>query len=122
MTRLKVQRWVQLAQSLETYKLNNNEFKASLDEKNNFLQRLQSMAFEFVKLSKRARYNLIDEERIALEKLASDKTIVITKADKGNSVVIQDVEYYRNKISELLLKSGKFKRLNRDLTITRERK
>jgi hypothetical protein len=58
-------RFEQLAQSLNRLEIvkNNDEKKANLDRKNSFLQNLQSMAFEFIELSKRARDNLKNEER-----------------------------------------------------------
>jgi len=80
------------------------------------------MTYEFLELSKMAIDSLTDEEHTALKSLSEDKTIVISKADKGNAVVIQDIVDYRSKILELLQKDGKFKKLKTDETITRERK
>ena len=45
---------------------------------------------EFIEISKIARDNLTDAEHKALEELSKDNTIVITKADKSNAVVIQN--------------------------------
>ena len=67
------------------------------------------MTYEFLELSKKALDSLNDEEHNALKSLSKDQTIVISKADKGNAVVIQDIETYRNKIIELLNQDGKFK-------------
>lgn len=108
-------RFEQLAQSLERLEISSerDERKADLNTKDSFLQKLQSMAFEFVDLSKKARDNLSIEEHEALENLAKDKSIVITKADKGNAVVIQDLSSYRDKISELLKKDNKFIKLEK---------
>jgi hypothetical protein len=69
------------------------------------------MAFEFIELSKQALDNLTDEEHLALKVLSQDKTIVISKADKGNAVVIQDMETYRSKILELLQQDSKFNKI-----------
>ncbi len=66
--------------------------------------------------------NLTDEEHLALKALSQDKTIVISKADKGNAVVIQDMETYRSKILELLQQDGKFNKINSDETVKRERR
>lgn len=117
-------RFEQLAQSLNNLTIyeDTDSRKAQLDSKNVFLSNLQSMAFEFIELSKEATDHLTDEERKALEELAKDKTIIITKADKGNAVVIQDVEDYRKKISEILEKDGKFKQLLSDETQKREKR
>ena len=80
------------------------------------------MAFEFVELSKQAVDSLNDDERTALENLAKNKNIIISKADKGNAVVIQDVEDYKSKVMAILNTGGKFKSLPKDPTITREGK
>ena len=84
------------------------------------MKSLQSCAFEFLELSKRAKDNLTPNERKALERLSSDNSIIITKADKGNAVVIQNTRDYRAKIAELLAEDGKFKRLDGDDTKKRE--
>lgn len=116
-------RFEQLAQSLQYLKIadNRDERIANLDAKNSFLKQLQVMAFDFIDLSKRARDNLTFEEREALENLARNDSIVISKADKGNAVVIQNVDEYRRKVSEILNVSGKFKKLRSDPTYDREK-
>ena len=79
------------------------------------------MAFEFLELSKRAIDNLNPVEREALEQLSKNKNIIISKVDKGNAVVIQNVSDYRAKISQILNATDKFKKLNDDPTVKRER-
>ena len=74
-----------------------------------------------MELTKTAKDNLSDEENKALEELAKDKSIIITKADKGNAVVIQDLETYREKVQVLLESNGKFVKLKEDPTIEREK-
>ena len=59
----------------------NDNRKTKLDSKTAFLHQLQSSAFEFLELTKTAKENLTEEENIALENLAKDKTIIITKSD-----------------------------------------
>ncbi len=66
------------------------------------------MAFKFIELSKYAKDNLTDEELEALENLAKDEIIIISKADKGNAVVIQNKKDYMQKAVDILLVSGKF--------------
>jgi hypothetical protein len=66
--------------------------------------------------------NLTEEEHEALVKLAKDPNIVITKADKGNAVLIQNVADYKAKVKLVLENPGKFEKLPNDVTITRERK
>ncbi len=80
------------------------------------------MTYEFLELSKSSFDSLSDEEHAALKALAQDKSIVITKADKGNAVVIQNIEVYRRKLLTLLEQDGKFKKLNSDETLLRERR
>jgi hypothetical protein len=89
-------RFEQLAQYFKDMKAEGDKDnrKTQLDPKNAFLQQLQSMAFEFIELSKNATDSLTDTEHKALEELAKDKSIIITKADKGNAVVIQDLADY----------------------------
>jgi hypothetical protein len=120
-------RFEELAQSLDKLEISDNNeekanLKANLNSKSGFLQELQTLAFEFIELSKNAYDSFTDEEHRALEELTKDKTIIITKADKGNAVVIQDVDAYRNKIGELLNKDNKFNEIASDPTVIRERK
>jgi len=117
-------RFEQLAQGLNKLetKPNQDSRTTQLDNKNAFFQQLQNMALEFVELTKEARDNLSDDEHHALNELAKDTTIIITKADKGNAVVIQNKSDYLNKIEQLLLTGGKFKQLKQNETIKRETK
>jgi len=118
-------RFEELAQSLNWLEINpaenNDPLKANLSNKSTFIQQLQQMTYEFLELSKRALDSLNVEEHNALKTLPQDKTIVISKADKGNAVVIQDIESCRAKILEFLLQDGKFNKLSSDETIKRER-
>ncbi|CAF0968342.1 unnamed protein product [Brachionus calyciflorus] len=115
-------RFEDLAQSLDRMEIaeKDDELRANLNSKNAFFQQLQIMSNEFIELSKKSLDNLTDEEHKALKDLANDKSIIISKADKGNAVVIQDVDTYRNKVSEILKTTGKFKTLKKYLTKTRE--
>ncbi len=117
-------RFEELAQSLSKLKIaeKNDELKANLNTKSALFQQLQNMSTEFIELSKKAMDNLSEEEHAALTELAKDKSIVITKADKGNAVVIQDVSDYKLKVSKVLDDSNKFRKLTHDVTISRERK
>jgi len=119
-------RFEELAQSLDYLEINDaqkeDELKANLNSKTTFFNNLQNMASEFIQLSKKAMDNLTSEEHTALKALATDKSIVITKADKGNAVVIQDLSDYQNKVNEILLGCGKFEKLSGDYTGSRENK
>ena len=121
-----ISRFEELAQSLNWLEINpaisSDPLKANLNNKSTFLQQLQQMTYEFLELSKSSFDILSDEEHAALKALAQDKSIVIIKADKGNTVVIQDIEVYRRKLLTLLEQDGKFKKLNSDETLLRERR
>ena len=99
-----------------------DELKKQLDSKNSFLQKLQSLAFEFIELSKKTRDNLTDDEKSALNNLSKDHNIIINKADKGAAVVVQNKIDYNNKIMEILNQHDKFHKLDYDPTIEREAK
>ena len=57
-----------------------------------------------------------------IKTLSKDKTIYITRADKGRAVVILDRSDYINKMEFILNESKTFKQLNEDPTIPRENK
>ena len=97
-----------MAQSLHKLEINNNEqeLKASFNSTNNFLQKLQAMSFEFIALANKSEDNLNEKEHQALNNLAKDKTIVVSKADKGNTVAIQDLAKYLVKILTPLIKGN----------------
>jgi len=81
------------------------------------------MAFEFIKLSQEATDNLTSEEREALVKLSKNKDIIISKADKGNAVVIQNKSDYSSKVTSILNTGGKFSLLLKgDPTQLREKR
>ena len=104
-------RFEELAQSMDWIQIKNtynDPLRANLNNKNAFLQNLQKLAIEFIELSKQTFDNLTDEEHQALKTLSQDKTIVISKADKDNAKVIQDLEVYRLKLKEILQQDGKF--------------
>ena len=116
-------RFEELAQSLNYLPLKRKDdtLKADLNSKNAFLLELQKMSSEFIEISKKTMDNSNDEEHAALNNLAKDKTIIITKADKGNAVVIQNVADFRKNIDLILSKDDKFKRLEKgDPPVRRE--
>ena len=55
-----------------------------------------------------------------LKNLARDKSIIITKADKGRMVVVLDREDYLNKMESLINDGTTFKRIDEDPTIFEE--
>jgi hypothetical protein len=112
-----------LAQSFNRLDIaqNTDERMAAFDPKTTFLQDLQKMAFEFIEISKQATDNLTCDERQALINLSKNEDIVVTKADKGNAVVIQNKSDYMKKVSAILCTRGKFKKLPADPTVDREK-
>ncbi len=59
-----------------------------INTKTNFLQSFQKKAFEFIEFGKDLEDNLNQDEHEALNRLAENKNIIITKADKGNAIVL----------------------------------
>ena len=57
-----------------------------------------------------------------LKTLSKDKTIYITRADKGQSVVILDRSDYINKMELILNELKTFEQVNEDPTISKENK
>ena len=55
--------------------------------------------------------NLSADESNALKSLLNDKSIIIQKSDKGNSVVILNKTDYTNRMEELLSDQSKFRRI-----------
>ncbi|KAI0988828.1 hypothetical protein GJ496_007926 [Pomphorhynchus laevis] len=68
----------------------------------------------------RIQMNMTGEEFRALKRLRKDESIIIWKADKGRSLVVLDKNaYIESEIS--LLQGNKFKPINKDPTINREK-
>ena len=63
---------------------------------------------------KRNEAGLTQDENETLEKLSKDKSIIICKADKGNSVVVLDRNDYIRKMNNILLDKSKFKKVSKD--------
>ena len=62
------------------------------------------------------RPNLSPGEKEAMENLAGREDIIISKADKGGAVVIQDVEDYIQEANRQLNDSEFYRKVDRDLT------
>ena len=77
---------------------------------------------DFVKTSKQSENNLTKEEMTALIGLSKDKSIIVSKADKGNTIVIQNSSDYIDKIVKILEDKSKFECIENDLTLEREQK
>ena len=55
-----------------------------------------------------------------LKRLCSNKDMVITRSDKGSGIIILGETFYEEKILKLISDVNKFKKLNKDPTLTRE--
>jgi hypothetical protein len=64
--------------------------------------------------------NLSPDEKDAITNLLNDKSLVISKADKGNAIVILDKQDYIDKANELLNDQNVFKKIPFNKTETRE--
>ena len=83
----------------------------------------QGLTCDFIKMGKTDKTNtLTEKEDLALKGLGEDDNIVITKADKGNAVVILNKKDYHDKLLNLLSDETKFDCIESDLTIIRENK
>ena len=61
------------------------------------------------------KQNLTREEREAMESLSARDDIVITKADKGGGVVIQDVDDYVAEANRQLNDTVYYKKVDKDM-------
>jgi uncharacterized NAD(P)/FAD-binding protein YdhS len=85
--------WIEaFAQSFDEEQITDqtDEHMANMDNKTAFISGLQNFTKEFLDMSERAHDNLSREERSALVALSKDKSIIVSKADKGDAVVIQN--------------------------------
>jgi hypothetical protein len=73
-------------------------------------------------LAKKQDNSLTESQRQALVELSKDDSIIVTKADKGNAVVILNKEDYRNQLLKILSDKSKFSCIEKDMTIEREEK
>ncbi|CAB4038649.1 Hypothetical predicted protein [Paramuricea clavata] len=78
----------------------------TIDEKNDIRERISSV----IKSAKcPTNRNLSRQEEKALKDLRNDKEIMITKADKGNAVVIMNRTDYQNHVEEMLKDKNTYK-------------
>lgn len=114
-------RFEECALSFNNLEINEKEdtMRASLNTKSAFNKGLSDKMDEYMQLTRRPDDNLSVDEREAIVELAKDKTIVISKADKGNAVVVQNIDDYKKKVLELL-STEKFKKLDKNPTRIRE--
>lgn len=102
------------------FMLNKNRMLTSNDK----ISKIKSLLSYFPrKLKKQLKDdipNLSTEENKAISNLLNDKSIIISKADKGNAIVILNKEDYIKKGNELLNDKNVFKKISSNLTEQRE--
>jgi hypothetical protein len=101
-------------------KINEEPNTTIMNSKTEFKSKLQNIALDFVEMSKQSNNSLTKQELDYLKTISQDKTIVVTKADKGNSVVIMDRQEYVAKL-KALINNEKFQKINEDPTLKREK-
>ena len=69
-----------------------------LNPRDEFNTQLKDVMLEYIRSCKRADDSLTPIESDTLVSLSKDKSIVITKADKGDAVVLQNRNDYENKM------------------------
>ena len=111
-----------VAQIIDSKELVPQSSDDKIDKKQAFFHQFKAKALEFIEFSKNMTDNLTEEEHEALKILSKDETIIISKADKGNAVVIQNKSDYIDKLIVLLEDKTKFECIEDDITIERERK
>lgn len=83
-------------------------YKKSIDTENVFLSKLKHIAFSTYY---RFRPYLTEEQKCmikTLKQLAKDKSVIITKPDKGNGIVLLNKSDYINKMNTILEDRSKF--------------
>ena len=81
-----------------------------------FIEAFQNEIENLPKNNTQRKYNLTKDEREALEKFQQRDDIIITNADQGGAIVIQDVEKYIEEANRQLHDETFYKKCNTDLT------
>jgi hypothetical protein len=97
----------------------NADSDLKLNAKDDFNTKMKEEMLGYIKACKRAEDSLTSAELNLLTSLSKDKSLVISKADKGDAVVIQNRKDYDDKMLKLLSDKSKFKELDLDPTIDR---
>ncbi len=115
-------RFEELAQALNDVDMveGKDEIIADLNTKTMFFKDLQKLSTEFFDLCKKSTDNIGKEEHNALVNLSKEKNLVISKADKGAAVVIQNKVDYMSKMEKIISTPGKFRKLDSNETRKRE--
>ena len=100
-----------LYESLQKYP----EYLGENSQFGSFKDKLRNLAFSTFERFKKHNPKpvLSKEEQKALKSLAKDKSLVITRPDKGNGVVLMDKQDYLNRVNNVLEDTSKFKKLEK---------
>ena len=109
-------RFEEFAQDMEKEKIieNNQLDKYETTGKESFLQKIQTLTYDFVDSAETPQNSLTFDEENTLRKLCSkvkDESLVVSKADKGNATVVLKKEDYINKMEAILSDRSKFELL-----------
>ena len=99
-------------------KKNNNQWMPSNPHHTvkTFIEAMENELDNQERTSSKRKYNLTKDERKALNNFRIREDIVITNADKGGAVVIQDVKDYINEALRQLNDETFYKKCDQDLT------
>ena len=99
-------------------KKNNNQWTPSNPHHTvkTFIEVMENELDNQERTSSKRKYNLTKDERKALNNFRIREDIVITNADKGGAVVIQDVKDYINEALRQLNDETFYKKCDQDLT------
>ncbi|CAF2921530.1 unnamed protein product, partial [Rotaria sp. Silwood2] len=100
--------------------LDKRKMLTSNDKKSRIKSLLSYFPSKLNKQLKSDVLNLSPEEKKVISNLLHDKSIIISKADKGNTVEILDKQDYINKGNELLNDKKCFEKISSNLTEQRE--
>jgi hypothetical protein len=63
----------------------------------------------------KGHYNISNDERNALHTLKQNEKIIIKEADKGSAVVIMDVDYYVDRVEEIISSTSSYQELTSNI-------
>ena len=89
------------------------------DNRETFIEATRNKSQDKIKKTQASKYsNLTVKERKAVQQLQSRHDIVITDANEGGAVVVQDVEYYVKEAERQLNNKENYRKINNDPTTT----
>ena len=110
-----------LAQKLNKIDIVDNSTKSDrkLNPRDDFNSSMKEEMLDYVRSCKILEDRLATAELSLPTCLSKDISLVISKADKGDAVVIQNRKDYEEKMSKLISDKSNFKELDQDPTVDR---